>query len=59
MADQLGSLTPEQQQQLMQRAQQEANMQITRQMVERMADLCFTKCAGTYVSKFYSKNPVL
>eukprot|EP00536_Pseudo-nitzschia_multiseries_P009217 jgi/Psemu1/257951/estExt_Genewise1Plus.C_2520065 len=43
----LSQLTPEQQQAVLMRAQQEANQRIMSDMLQRMVKTCFTKCAGT------------
>ena len=43
------NLTPQQQQAIMMRAQQEANQQIMQSMLEGMVKTCFSKCAGTSV----------
>mmetsp|Transcript_19965 Transcript_19965/g.29608 ORF Transcript_19965/g.29608 Transcript_19965/m.29608 type:complete len:85 (+) Transcript_19965:91-345(+) len=45
--NQLQNLSPEQRQAVMVQAQQEANAQIMRDMVNKMATSCFQKCAGT------------
>jgi hypothetical protein len=47
--DAINKLTPEQRQQVMAQAQQEANGQIMREMVNKMVESCFQKCAGTSV----------
>jgi hypothetical protein len=47
--DAINKLTPEQRQAVMMQAQQEANAQIMREMVSKMANSCFKKCAGTSV----------
>ena len=46
----INSLTPQQKQAVMMRAQQEANQQIMQGMIEKMTATCFKKCAGTSVS---------
>jgi hypothetical protein len=43
----INSLTPQQKQAVMMRAQQEANQQIMQGMIEKMTATCFKKCAGT------------
>lgn len=48
--NQIQNLSPEQRQAVMVQAQQEANAQIMRDMVNKMATACFQKCAGTSVS---------
>eukprot|EP00546_Thalassionema_frauenfeldii_P013642 CAMPEP_0178919370 /NCGR_PEP_ID=MMETSP0786-20121207/14397_1 /TAXON_ID=186022 /ORGANISM="Thalassionema frauenfeldii, Strain CCMP 1798" /LENGTH=84 /DNA_ID=CAMNT_0020593289 /DNA_START=41 /DNA_END=295 /DNA_ORIENTATION=- len=45
--NQIQNLSPEQRQAVMVQAQQEANAQIMRDMVNKMATACFQKCAGT------------
>jgi hypothetical protein len=47
--DALNKLTPEQRQAVMMQAQNEANSQIMRDMINNMAQACFRKCAGTSV----------
>jgi hypothetical protein len=47
--DAINNLSPQQRQQVMAQAQQEANAQIMREMVNKMATACFKKCAGTSV----------
>jgi hypothetical protein len=49
MEQQLSQLSPEQRQQVMMQAQQEANQRIMQDMLQRMVKTCFTKCAGTSV----------
>lgn len=46
----LSKLTPEQHQAVMAQAQNNANMQLTQVMIEKMTESCFKKCAGTSVS---------
>eukprot|EP00565_Helicotheca_tamesis_P004577 CAMPEP_0185730384 /NCGR_PEP_ID=MMETSP1171-20130828/9720_1 /TAXON_ID=374046 /ORGANISM="Helicotheca tamensis, Strain CCMP826" /LENGTH=86 /DNA_ID=CAMNT_0028399415 /DNA_START=24 /DNA_END=284 /DNA_ORIENTATION=+ len=43
----LANLTPEQRQAVMVQAQQEANQRIMQAMMDKMAESCFKKCAGT------------
>jgi hypothetical protein len=47
--DAINNLSPQQRQAVMAQAQQEANAQIMREMVNKMATSCFNKCAGTSV----------
>jgi import inner membrane translocase subunit TIM13 len=47
LASQLNQLTPQQKQVIMASAQQEANEQIMQEMMKRMIQGCFDKCAGT------------
>jgi hypothetical protein len=47
--DAINKLSPEQRQAVMVQAQQEANGQIMREMMNKMAQACFQKCAGTSV----------
>ena len=47
--DAIAKLTPEQRQAVMHQAQQEANAQVMREMIAKMANSCFQKCAGTSV----------
>ncbi len=47
--DAINKLSPEQRQAVMIQAQQEANGQIMREMINKMAQACFQKCAGTSV----------
>ena len=50
--DAINKLTPEQRQAVMMQAQQEANSQIMREMINKMAQACFQKCAGTSVRAY-------
>jgi hypothetical protein len=45
----LNNLTSEQKQQIMIKAQQEANTSIMQSMMEEMVESCFDRCAGTSV----------
>jgi hypothetical protein len=54
MDQQLSQLSPQQRQQVLARAQQEANQQIMQDMIQRMVKTCFNKCAGTSVCLFRS-----
>eukprot|EP00934_Nitzschia_sp_Nitz4_P005086 Nitzschia sp. Nitz4//scaffold11_size288233//16925//17277//NITZ4_000728-RA/size288233-snap-gene-0.3-mRNA-1//1//CDS//3329533936//5076//frame0 len=54
--DQINQLTPEQRQQVLMRAQQEANQQIMQDMVQRMVKTCFNKCAGTSGDRLDSRE---
>mmetsp|Transcript_18871 Transcript_18871/g.27579 ORF Transcript_18871/g.27579 Transcript_18871/m.27579 type:complete len:86 (-) Transcript_18871:239-496(-) len=56
MEQQLNQLSPQQRQQVMMQAQQEANQQIMQGMLEKMAATCFTKCVGTSGSKLDSRE---
>lgn len=46
----MNQLTPEQQQMVLARAQQEANQQVMQNMLERMIKSCFKKCTNSYSS---------
>jgi len=48
--DELSQLSPDQQRQVMLRAQMEANESVMRAMMDKMTKSCFEKCAGTSVS---------
>mmetsp|Transcript_13064 Transcript_13064/g.22195 ORF Transcript_13064/g.22195 Transcript_13064/m.22195 type:complete len:84 (-) Transcript_13064:2019-2270(-) len=52
----LSRLTPEQRQAVMVQAQQEANEQVMRAMVEKMVSACFKKCAGTSGDRLDSRE---
>jgi hypothetical protein len=52
----LNNLTSEQKQQIMIKAQQEANTSIMQSMMEEMVESCFDRCAGTSVRTFCSKR---
>lgn len=54
--DAINKLTPEQRQQVMAQAQQEANGQIMREMVNKMVESCFQKCAGTSGDRLDSRE---
>mmetsp|Transcript_21111 Transcript_21111/g.30971 ORF Transcript_21111/g.30971 Transcript_21111/m.30971 type:complete len:86 (+) Transcript_21111:65-322(+) len=56
MESSLASLTPEQRQQLMVQAQNEANQSVMQQMMEKMVQQCFKKCAGTSGDKLDSRE---
>lgn len=45
-ADALNNLTPEQQQAVMQKMAMQVNQQITADLMEKMSNVCFNKCAG-------------
>ena len=49
----LNNLTSEQKQQIMIKAQQEANTSIMQSMMEQMVESCFDRCAGTSVCIYF------
>lgn len=54
--DNFASLTPEQQQQVMLQAQNEANQQIMVSMMQKMTKQCFKKCAGSSGDRLDSRE---
>mmetsp|Transcript_28155 Transcript_28155/g.32423 ORF Transcript_28155/g.32423 Transcript_28155/m.32423 type:complete len:87 (-) Transcript_28155:381-641(-) len=55
-AEALQNLTPDQKQQIMAAAAQQAQQQIMGQMLEKMSEQCFKKCAGTSGDRLDNKE---
>jgi tRNA A37 methylthiotransferase MiaB len=54
MDQQISQMTPQQRQQILVQAQQEANQRIMQDMMTRMVKTCFVKCAGTSVRIYFN-----
>ena len=51
MAQQIKNLTPQQRQAVLMQAQNEANMKIRAELLNKIVASCYDKCAGTSVSQ--------
>mmetsp|Transcript_20150 Transcript_20150/g.43463 ORF Transcript_20150/g.43463 Transcript_20150/m.43463 type:complete len:92 (+) Transcript_20150:112-387(+) len=56
MAQQIKSLTPQQRQAVLVQAQNEANMKIRADLLNKMVAACYDKCAGTSGDKLDSRE---